>query len=401
MPAVPLLDLQAQYRPLRTELLDAIARVCDSQQFILGPEVDALERELGAGTRGRARGGGVVRHRRDSGRADGARRRSRARGDHHHVLVLRDRGVHRAARRHARVRRHRARDRQHRSGRRAPGADAPDEGDPAGAPLRPLRRDGTDPRRRPRRPAFPSSRTPVRRSARAITAVRPVRSARRAASRFFRPRISGASAMAGWLPQTMRQLAREVRLLRNHGAEPKYHHQRIGGNFRLDALQAAVLRVKLPHLPAWTGARRANADRYARLFRDADLAARVELPASRPVRHHVYNQYVVRVPQRDRVRDSLASGHWHRDLLSGAVPRSGVLRVARLRRGGVSTRRARGREQPGASHPRRVAAGAAGGGRRGDGARPSRRTVMRLPIAMVVLMGDLHTTSRARIPRNA
>jgi dTDP-4-amino-4,6-dideoxygalactose transaminase len=95
--------------------------------------------------------------------------------------------------------------------------------------------------------------------------------------------------------------------LRNHGAEPKYHHRRVGGNFRLDALQAAVLRVKLPHLAVWTDARRANAARYHRLFEDAGLAGCVTRPVEPPGYRHIYNQYIVRVPRRDRVRERLTA----------------------------------------------------------------------------------------------
>src|SRR4030095_8858132 len=86
-------------------------------------------------------------------------------------------------------------------------------------------------------------------------------------------------------------------------AEPKYSHKRIGGNFRLDALQAAVLRVKLPHLEAWTEARRRNADRYDRLF--AEHGAGRGLPVRVTACRHIFNQYVIRVPGRDAVRAAL------------------------------------------------------------------------------------------------
>jgi dTDP-4-amino-4,6-dideoxygalactose transaminase len=94
-------------------------------------------------------------------------------------------------------------------------------------------------------------------------------------------------------------------LLRNHGAEPKYFHKRIGGNFRLDELQAAVLRVKLPHLERWTTLRQRNAQRYSELFEKAGLTDRVGLPTAPVDRRHIFNQYVIRVAERARVRQAL------------------------------------------------------------------------------------------------
>ena len=87
--------------------------------------------------------------------------------------------------------------------------------------------------------------------------------------------------------------------------EPKYYHHAVGGNFRMDALQAAVLRVKAPHLSAWTEARRLNASRYARLFREAGLADQVVLPVEPQGRRHIFNQFVIRVPDRDGLKQHL------------------------------------------------------------------------------------------------
>jgi dTDP-4-amino-4,6-dideoxygalactose transaminase len=106
---------------------------------------------------------------------------------------------------------------------------------------------------------------------------------------------------------TDERLAARVRLLRNHGAQPKYVHHVIGGNFRLDALQAAVLRVKLPHLVDWNGKRRAKAATYRELVARAGLADRVRLPVEPAARTHVYHQFVNRVPERDVIRAHLAS----------------------------------------------------------------------------------------------
>jgi len=120
---------------------------------------------------------------------------------------------------------------------------------------------------------------------------------------FFPSKNLGAFGDAGMLTTNDEALAHEVRLLRNHGAEPKYFHKRIGGNFRLDALQAAVLRVKLPHLEAWTDARRRNAERYDRLF--AARGGGVGLPVRARDCRHIFNQYVIRVSGRDALRAAL------------------------------------------------------------------------------------------------
>jgi len=90
--------------------------------------------------------------------------------------------------------------------------------------------------------------------------------------------------------------------LRNHGMNPKYYHKVIGGNFRLDTLQAAVVAIKLKHLDAWTAGRQANARRYERLFTDAGMvsAEGVRLPQVL-VDRHIFNQFVIRVPRRDEL----------------------------------------------------------------------------------------------------
>ena len=96
-----------------------------------------------------------------------------------------------------------------------------------------------------------------------------------------------------------------LRSVRMHGMESQYYHRFVGGNFRLDALQAAVLQIKLPHLDAWSDGRRANAAYYRQAFAAAGLARKLTLPtepyADRgPAHHHIYNQFVVRVPAADR-----------------------------------------------------------------------------------------------------
>jgi len=123
-----------------------------------------------------------------------------------------------------------------------------------------------------------------------------------AALSFFPTKNLGGFGDGGAVLTDDDALADRVRLLRNHGARPKYHHVAVGGNFRLDALQAAILAAKLPHLGRWVSARRALAARYCAGLAELDA---IGLPADEPA--HVYHQFAIRVPDRDRVRARLAA----------------------------------------------------------------------------------------------
>lgn len=115
---------------------------------------------------------------------------------------------------------------------------------------------------------------------------------------FFPSKNLGGFGDGGMVVSNDPALADRVRLLRGHGARPKYHHQVVGGNFRLDALQAGVLRVKLRHLDDWTAARQRNAARYRQLFAATGLTG-VELPWESGDGRHIYNQFVIRLALRD------------------------------------------------------------------------------------------------------
>jgi dTDP-4-amino-4,6-dideoxygalactose transaminase len=127
---------------------------------------------------------------------------------------------------------------------------------------------------------------------------------------FYPTKNLGAFGDAGMTVCNDDALAAKIRALRNHGMEPRYYHQYIGGNFRIDALQSAVLNVKLPHLDEWSAGRRTRADFYRAHFRECGLDGILTLPAE-PwagqglTNHHIYNQYVVRAPQRDALRQHL------------------------------------------------------------------------------------------------
>lgn len=121
---------------------------------------------------------------------------------------------------------------------------------------------------------------------------------------FFPSKNLGGFGDGGMVTANRSELAEKVRRLRNHGYRQKYFSQDVGGNFRLDAIQAAVLRVKLPHLDRWTAGRQQNAATYRRLFAAAGLS-QIGLPAELPHRRHIYNQFVIRCPQRDELIDFL------------------------------------------------------------------------------------------------
>src|SRR5918999_537156 len=250
---VPLLDLKAQFAPLRGDVLEAIARVCDAQQFILGSEVDGLERELEAFL-----------------------------GIPHAVGVSSGTDAILAA-------------------LMALGIGAGDE--VVTTPFSFFATAGCIVRLGAR-PVFVDiaerSGVPIiEDAAQAIGACyrgRPVGGIGSIGCfSFFPTKNLGAFGDAGLVTTRDGTIARKVRAIRQHGGEVKYHHDLVGANFRLDALQAAILRVTLPHLESWTAARRRNADRYRALFTQAGLVGTVTLPAQSIDSTHIYNQFVIRV----------------------------------------------------------------------------------------------------------
>jgi dTDP-4-amino-4,6-dideoxygalactose transaminase len=128
---------------------------------------------------------------------------------------------------------------------------------------------------------------------------------------FYPSKNLGAAGDAGAVVCLAENLATRLRTCRQHGMEPRYHHQFIGGNFRLDEMQAAILQVKLPHLANWSAARRAAADFYRAEFSRRNFGNSIILPAEpyreRAGNHHIYHQFVIRAVARDELKAHLAS----------------------------------------------------------------------------------------------
>ena len=124
---------------------------------------------------------------------------------------------------------------------------------------------------------------------------------------FFPSKNLGGFGDGGMVTTTSDERIDRLRWYRNHGANPKYYHSFVGGNFRLDAIQAAVLSVKLRHLDDWHRGRQENADTYRKLFAEHDPDGRIGLPvAAETSTRHIYNQFCLRIPQRrDAVWDGL------------------------------------------------------------------------------------------------
>jgi dTDP-4-amino-4,6-dideoxygalactose transaminase len=124
---------------------------------------------------------------------------------------------------------------------------------------------------------------------------------------FFPSKNLGAAGDGGMVVANDSERAERVRVLRAHGSKPKYYHKFVGGNFRLDAIQAAVVSAKLPHLDGWTAGRQRNAKLYNQLFEQTGLAnSLVGLPTIATDRH-IFNQYVIRVSRRNELQSFLQS----------------------------------------------------------------------------------------------
>ena len=300
---VPLLDLNAQYVPLRQALLDAVTRVCDSQRFIGGPEVEGLEREL-CDTLGYPHAIGLssgtdavlaALMALDIGPGDEvitptysffATAGCVVRVGATPVLVDVEPGTFNIDTRAAIAAitpRTRAIIPVHLFGQSAEMAPIMDEANKRGIPV-------------------------IEDAAQAIGCTYHGRQIGTIGATgcfsFFPSKNLGAFGDAGFVTATDAAMAKKLRLIRTHGMEPKYYHHLVGANFRIDAIQAAVLRVKLPKLAGWSDGRRANAARYRKLFAGAGVSE-VVLPVEAPNRNHIYNQFVIRVPQRDKLKAHL------------------------------------------------------------------------------------------------
>ena len=123
---------------------------------------------------------------------------------------------------------------------------------------------------------------------------------------FFPSKNLGAFGDAGMVVTNSPELAERMAILRNHGQNPKYYHKSVGGNFRLDTLQAAVIAVKLGHLDRWTAGRQANAARYEELFAATGLLKDGCVSLPRVVQNrHIFNQYVIRAKNRNQLQEFL------------------------------------------------------------------------------------------------
>jgi dTDP-4-amino-4,6-dideoxygalactose transaminase len=319
---VPLLDLKAQYATIRDEVREAIDRVAESQHFILGPEVEALEREVAAYS-GCEYGVGV------SSGSDALLVALMAidlkPGDE---VITPTYTFFATAGAVARL------------GAKPVFVDV----DPLTYNVEPAALEAAVTERT--RAVIPvhlygqmADMDPVMDVARrhnlvviedAAQAIGSEYKGRRAGSighfgcfSFFPSKNLGGFGDGGMVTTNDPELADRVKLLRNHGYRPKYYNKVVGGNFRLDAIQAAVLRVKLKYLDGWTEARQRNAARYRDLFNEAELsvntdaqsptgagagkgspladASGVVLPFEAPERRHIYNQFVIRSGRRDEL----------------------------------------------------------------------------------------------------
>ena len=284
---IPLFDLAAELQPLRTEIDAAIARVLDSGQVIGGPEVESFERELAA----------ALPARRVIGVSSGTdallaiyMALGVGAGDE---IVTTPLTFFATASGAARL------------GARVVFADVDDDTltlDPRAAlsactartrAIVPVHLFGYP-------AALPDAPVPiVEDAAHAPGAPRGLASA----LSFFPTKHLGALGDAGAIATNDEELADRLAILRAQGARPKYHHLLLGGNFRLDALQAAILRTKLPHLARWSAARRAHADYYRAAFANERLDVRVPAAHAAHANHH----FVIRAPRRDALRAHLAA----------------------------------------------------------------------------------------------